>query len=77
MDTDPFLHIRTSFHPSEDPTISSGSGGIEAALVLSLCFYTAFRHHSCYFFLFDVGNGGAFFSSVVVVCSPPFFTVWI
>ena len=28
------------------------------------------------FLLFDVGNGGAFFSTVVVVCSLPLFTVW-
>ena len=27
------------------------------------------------FLLFDVGNGGAIFGSVVVVCSPPLFTV--
>ena len=26
--------------------------------------------------LFDAGNGGAFFSSVVVGCSPPLFTIW-
>ena len=28
------------------------------------------------FSLFNVGNGGACFCSVVVVCSPPLFTVW-
>ena len=39
-----------------------------------LCFYTAFLHQSYYFFC--LGKSGASFSSVVVVCSPPSFTVW-
>ena len=29
------------------------------------------------FLLFDMGNGGAIFGPVVVVCSLPLFTVWI
>ena len=50
-------------------------------LVFSLARFNSFFVH-CFsssaflFLLFDVGNGGAFFTSVVVVCSLPLFTVW-
>ena len=50
-------------------------------LVFSLAWSNSFFLHyfsssAFLFLLFDVGNGGAFFGSVVVVCSPPLFTVW-
>ena len=40
-------------------------------------FLNCFSLSAVLFILFDVGSGGAFFISVVVVvCSPPLFTVW-
>ena len=41
-----------------------------------LCVYTAFLHQSSCFLSLTWTMVGAFFSSVVVVCSPPLFTVW-
>ena len=47
------------------------------SLARSNSFFTCCFSSSVFLFpLFDVGDGGAFFGSVVVVCSPPLFAVW-